>query len=185
VYAFNWLADFAHTSVEHHQIYWTMITLENANAARIKIGKMPHTYLLLTKWIGRFWEMESELAGGYCHDDNFYIGTSVSDQATADERIPHLMKFAENGWKTWLSIEPMLGPVVLKDEWLAALNQVVVGGETGRDARKLEIRWVEDIQRQCHLSGVPFFLKSLGSAHKNSRELADGEHNELAWKIAK
>lgn len=54
--------------------------------------------------------------GGCCLFDrcrlpikNVWLGTSIEDQATADERLPHLLKWPAA--KRFLSIEPMLRPV--------------------------------------------------------------------------
>lgn len=49
---------------------------------------------------------------------NVWLGTSVEDQAAADARLPHLMKLATLGWKTWVSIEPMTGPVDLRNAYI-------------------------------------------------------------------
>jgi protein gp37 len=46
---------------------------------------------------------------------NLWIGTSVEDQGTADERIPHLLKVPAR--VRFLSCEPLLGPVDLS-RWL-------------------------------------------------------------------
>ena len=47
---------------------------------------------------------------------NVWLGTSVEDQKTADERIPHLLKCPAA--VRWLSMEPLLGPVDLAlDSW--------------------------------------------------------------------
>lgn len=46
---------------------------------------------------------------------NVWLGVSVEDQATADERIPHLL--ATPAARLFLSCEPLLGPVDLR--WIA------------------------------------------------------------------
>lgn len=64
-------------------------------------------------------------AGGFAHIEtedvgwplpNVWLGTSVENQRYADLRIPHLL--AAPAAVRFLSIEPLLGPVVLRDEWL-------------------------------------------------------------------
>ncbi len=44
---------------------------------------------------------------------NVILMTTAEDQPRADERIPPLMALAGMGWKTGVSVEPMLGPVDL------------------------------------------------------------------------
>lgn len=45
----------------------------------------------------------------------------------------------------------------------AALDWVIVGGESGPGAREMEIDWARDIVTQCRAAGVPVFVKQLGA----------------------
>ncbi len=153
VYALNWLADIAHPSVNPSDVQ------EAISFLGVPYREYPHIFLVLTKWPEYLRDSIEDIRPF----PNFYLGTSVSDQATADARIPHLMKFADKGWKTWLSIEPCLGPVILEDEWLSKLNQVIVGGETGKQARPLWPWWVMPVRDKCRQFGVPFYFKSWGT----------------------
>lgn len=87
-----------------------------------------------------------------------WIGTSVENQATADERIPHLLKVPAK--IRFLSVEPLLGPVDLT-KYLAPLAQVIVGGESGPGARPMHPDWARSIRDQCKTAGVPFFMKQM------------------------
>lgn len=136
--------------------------------------------------------------GGVCIDSEHYgggnvwsrwplphvwIGVSVEDQATADERIPLLIQMPAA--IRWVSAEPLLGPVDLAP-WLRdgtptpdqvdgplgahylrhgapLLDWVVVGGESGRKARIFDVAWARDLLHQCRASGVQFFMKQLGA----------------------
>ena len=44
---------------------------------------------------------------------NVILMTTAENQPCADERMPHMMELAAMGWKTGVSVEPMLGPVDL------------------------------------------------------------------------
>jgi protein gp37 len=46
---------------------------------------------------------------------------------------------------------------------LPALDQIIVGGESGPGARPFRLRWAEDVRRQCRDAGVAFFMKQMGS----------------------
>jgi protein gp37 len=101
---------------------------------------------------------------------NIWHGVTVCTQAEADERIPELLKVPG---KKWISIEPMLGPIDLKPQWLReahTLNQqislCVVGGESGKNARPLHPDWARSVRNQCQAAGVPFYFK---------------QHGEWAW----
>ncbi|SEU46852.1 DUF5131 family protein [Nonomuraea wenchangensis] len=101
---------------------------------------------------------------------NVQIGVSTEDQATADLRIPTLLATPHIAVR-WISAEPLLGPVVLRDEWLAAdpesstpaLDWVVAGGESGTDARLMHPDWPRSLRDQCTAAGVPFFFKQWGA----------------------
>jgi protein gp37 len=43
--------------------------------------------------------------------DNWWFGISAEDQPRLDERAPWLMRLAGAGWNTWLSAEPLVGPM--------------------------------------------------------------------------
>lgn len=80
-------------------------------------------FLLLTKRpqnVQELWDeacsyLVMERSGPHPFPDNVWIGTSVEDQATADERIPHLLKIPAK--VRFLSCEPLLGPVDLS-KWM-------------------------------------------------------------------
>jgi protein gp37 len=116
---------------------------------------------------------------------NVQLGVSVEDQKTADERIPLLLHTPAA--LRWLSIEPLLGPVELgrahpcgyycdPDEYggghhdhdfktpqiNTSIQWIVVGGESGHDARPMHPDWARSLRDQCTAAGVPFFFKQWG-----------------------
>ena len=90
-----------------------------------------------------------------------WLGASVEDQRTADERIPTLL--ATPAACRWISAEPLLGPVDLNRSDWRRLDWVVVGGEIGPRARQCDVQWIRDIVRTCAATGTPCFVKQLGS----------------------
>ncbi len=83
-----------------------------------------HTFLILTKRAARMQEMLSRwdhggLLGGNAYGwvtkplPNVWLGVSVENQETADERIPLLLQTPAA--LRFVSVEPMLGPVKLTD----------------------------------------------------------------------
>lgn len=120
--------------------------------------------------------------------NNVWIGTSVEDQKTADERIPHLLKVPAK--VRFLSMEPLLGPVFLgrlvhrhdgySPEYFQveqmgriAIHWVIVGGESGHGSRPMHPDWPRSIRDQCQAAGVPFFFKQWGDWFPSSQEDED------------
>ena len=119
---------------------------------------------------------------------NVWLGTSVEDQATADERIPHLLQCPAA--VRFLSVEPMLGPVDVsyalsngdtvgvRRADVPTVDWVIVGGESGPGARPMHPDWVRSVRDQCIAAQVPFFFKQWGEWHSGA-DLRDGSWNRL------
>jgi protein gp37 len=101
---------------------------------------------------------------------NVWLGVSAEDQPRADERIPHLQ--ATPAAVRFVSAEPLLGPLDLS-RYLALhcechgleqprLDWVIVGGESGPNARPMHPYWAVALRDQCEKDGVPFFFKQWG-----------------------
>ena len=102
---------------------------------------------------------------------NVWIGTSVENQEQANKRIPELLKIPAA--VRFLSMEPLLGAVDLENlayeaagpAWAGynlLIDWVIVGGESGPDARPMHPDWARSIRDQCQEAGVPFFFKQCG-----------------------
>lgn len=91
-----------------------------------------------------------------------WLGASIEDQETADKRIDFL--YDSPAMQTFLSIEPLLGPINLYmgDRNNRAAEWVIVGGESGPNARPMHPSWVRSIRDQCVNAEVPFFFKQWG-----------------------
>ena len=104
---------------------------------------------------------------------NVWIGVSVENQATADERIPKLLELPAA--VRWVSYEPALGPVDFRGALPghpngygasnvgAVLDWIVVGGESGPGARPFDLAWARSVVTDCATTGVPVFVKQLGA----------------------
>jgi protein gp37 len=93
-----------------------------------------------------------------------WLGTSVEDQKRADERIPILLEV--RAAVRFLSIEPLLGPVSLARavglEAAPPVDWVIVGGESGSDARPMHPGWARALRDECQQAQIPFFFKQFG-----------------------
>src|SRR6185503_8395935 len=92
---------------------------------------------------------------------NIWMGVSV-ESADYVERIDDLRSVPAP--IRFLSLEPLLGP--LSNLNLRGIHWVIVGGESGPDARPMDSRWVINIRDQCIAARVPFFFKQWGGAQK-------------------
>ncbi len=137
-----------------------------------------HIYQLLTK---RSSLMRDYLRHRYPDKmvpDHIWCGVSVEDHR-ASARIRHLR--AAPAAVRFLSIEPLLGPVGNID--LEGISWVIVGGESGPQARPMRSEWVRDIRDRCARARVPFFFKQWGgSTPKAGGRLLEGiEHNAMPY----
>jgi protein gp37 len=113
--------------------------------------------------------------GGGDYLPNLWLGVSVEDQATADARIPILLKTLAA--VRFVSYEPALGPVnfcAVPDSKtrpaqfsalyspLGDLDWVIAGGESGPGARPYHPDWFRSVRDQCLEAGVSFFFKQFG-----------------------
>ncbi len=81
----------------------------------------------------------------------------------------------DTGWRSvskidsglrWVSLEPLLGPVNLSSALISyapSLAWVVVGGESGPNARPCDPDWILSIWRQCQAARIPFYFKQWGN----------------------
>ena len=83
----------------------------------------------------------------------------------------------------FLSLEPLLGPIQHLN--LCGINWVIVGGESGPEARPVMQEWVTGIRDQCVSARVPFFFKQWGGVQKKKagRELDGRTWEEMPANI--
>ncbi|MDO9571143.1 MAG: phage Gp37/Gp68 family protein [Hydrogenophaga sp.] len=145
----------------------------------------------LAYWIGGWWDGKPPA--------NVWLGATITSQTEADRDIPKLL--AVPAAKRFLSMEPLLGPVDLTrhflqccgcfvpgrpgDGWMqppdppaccgdlepTELDWVIVGGESGPNARPMHPDWARSLRDQCQAVGVPLLFKQWGEW----RQATDGE----------
>lgn len=108
---------------------------------------------------------------------NLWLGATICNQEEADRDIPKLL--AVPAAVRFLSMEPLLGPVdlpglfyygtektggvvPLRDRGHTQLDWVVVGGESGPNARPMHPEWPRSLRDQCAAADVPFLFKQWG-----------------------
>ncbi len=127
--------------------------------------------------------------GGGDYLPNVWHLASCENQAMLDKRVPALMRLRSDGSRGWpvlgVSLEPLLESMDMRqhlksgaETWCEGhpespnprwpggfvkhtpgISWVIVGSESGPNARPCEIAWVRDIKDQCVSASVPFFWK--------------------------
>jgi protein gp37 len=139
-------------------------------------------WLLLTKRIGNAAKMLPWTPEGGANSlmassevwSNVWLGATIVNQEEADRDIPKLL--AVPARVRFLSMEPLLGPVDLRDTMHPdgggtfdalhpagpQINWVIVGGESGPGARPMHPQWAQSLRDQCKAAAVPFHFKQWG-----------------------
>lgn len=132
--------------------------------------------------IRRMWE--ARWHSSESHRRNVWLGTSISNQTTADKMVPELLMCRDLSPVLFLSCEPLLGPIRLRTgiysmvssmgtkctglgpalgTSLDGIGQVITGGESGPNARDCNIDWIRSIGQECQTADVAWFNKQLGA----------------------
>jgi protein gp37 len=92
---------------------------------------------------------------------NIWMGVTVEDRS-AFARIDALRN--TGAYIKFLSCEPLLSDLEQID--LRSIDWVIVGGESGTNARPMSESWVQNILKQCKDADIPFFFKQWGGFNK-------------------
>lgn len=116
------MSDLFHEDISEATIMALLSIMENANSKRMKAGKVPHTFMLLTKraermkrvvnrWFKQFTDAGTQPDGA----KHIWFGVSVENQKAVTERVPHLLAIrAPVPIIRFVSVEPLLGPIDLR-----------------------------------------------------------------------
>lgn len=133
-----------------------------------------HTFQILTKRPERMMEYFRKVRKEPLHIyfDNLWLGVSVCDESELHKidtlrQIPAKVRF--------LSLEPLLGDVTFNgtidrciEYKIKGISQIIVGGETGTNARPVQRQWIEHIMGMTRIEPIiPFFFKGWGTGTKN------------------
>ena len=114
-----------------------------------------HTYQILTKRAERMADYFSSKLVPL----NVWCGVTV-EQASELWRVDYLTNIGSV--VRFVSCEPLLGDLG-KVNFGSTVDWVIVGGESGSNARPMKAEWVYNIWRHCVEGHVPFFFKQWGT----------------------
>ena len=159
---------FTHTAWSDHLRECTLNhTL--AAALRLMISMDRMRWLLLTKRPQLIRDRLAESCGLSRLPFHCIVGTSVSDQETAEVYGGALRDMKEQGIipAAFLSYEPALGPVNWDSMNLRGWCDWLIGGgesaQVGQPARPCLERWLDEAQEAAARAGIPYFRKQAGS----------------------
>jgi protein gp37 len=160
---------------QNGDLFWDKVTDEDIHRVFDLIEEVAPRKKKIPKYL--FWTKRAERMASFINQrypsgvpEYMALAVSVEDQKSADERLPHLLNI--NGFKV-IAIEPMLDEITLVN-FINDVDWVVLGSETGKNARPLDLNWARKIKYEVKTAGLPFFIKQLGSDHKDSVRLLDG-----------
>ncbi|MCL2331838.1 MAG: phage Gp37/Gp68 family protein [Proteobacteria bacterium] len=116
--------------------------------------------------------------------DNVWVGVTVENKVSGVPRMDYLRKITAK--IHFISAEPLLED--LGELNLKGIDWVIVGGESGINARPMEESWAVNIQKQCKKNKVKFFFKqwgtwgadkTRGSKKTNGKSLRGKIYNEM------
>jgi len=119
-----------------------------------------HSFQILSKRPDRMHSILSK--GSLPVLPNVWLGTSVESEDYI-ERIDLLR--ATPARVRFISFEPLLGPISRPN--LKDIHWVIVGGESGPEARPIEKWWVEELRDASIEQDVAFFFKQWGGKRKS------------------
>src|SRR6202049_3465731 len=141
----NSMSDLFHKEIPEEFIARAFDTMERAPW---------HTFQVLTKRSSLMRDFLRRRYGDRRGPLHMWFGVSIED-GRQHSRVRHLRE-SPAGIR-FLSIEPLIGPLGGLD--LSAIDWVIVGGESGPDARPMHPDWVRAVRDQCERAGVAFFFK--------------------------
>jgi protein gp37 len=138
--------------------------LDEADEWRIEAWKMIKTrsdlhFFIITKRIDRFLiNLPDDWGEGY---ENVTIGCTCENQDRASYRLP---MFIDMPIKHKIIIcEPLIENINISI-WLSkSIEAVIIGGESGNEARICNFDWVMNIRNQCIEKKVPMHFKQTGA----------------------
>ena len=150
----NSMSDLFHKEVPRDFVDRVFDTMEQATW---------HRFQVLTKRSSRMRNYVNSRYTSSASPIHIWLGTSVED-GTKVSRIKHVQQMSAT--VRFLSIEPLLGPMGRLD--LAGIHWVIVGGESGPEARGMKVEWAREVRDQCIAAEVPFFFKQWGGLRPKS-----------------
>lgn len=117
------------------------------------------SFFIVTKRAERIREcLPADWGGGY---PNVILCCTCENQDRADHRLPLFVQVPLQ--HSLIICEPLLERIDLAPYLTSGVGGVIVGGESGPEARPCDYAWVLDIRKQCAEAGIAFTFKQTGA----------------------
>ena len=123
-----------------------------------------HTYQVLTKRGTRLRDLLQTKLSFAAELRQVWFGVSVEDRKYGLPRVDALRQAPAA--VRFLSVEPLLEDLGEID--LTGIHWVIVGGESGKEARPMHPDWARGLRNQCEEAGMAFFFKQWGGRNKKA-----------------
>jgi protein gp37 len=140
---------------------WNTMALTQRHTYQILTKRSPRMKRLLTKWqdAGWYWRKEDMIwCGPVGPLPNVWLGASIEEDEYA-RRADDLRE--TTAAVRFLSLEPLIGP--LPSLSFEGIDWTIIGGESGADARPLDLGWVRDLAGRAREAGSAVFVKQMGA----------------------
>ena len=107
---------------------------------------------------------------------NVWLGVTVENKKEGLKRIPFLKKINNVSIK-FLSVEPLLEDLGQVD--FSGIDWVIVGGESGNQARPMKKEWAINVKNQCEQQDVAFYFKQWGTWGEDMKKRSKKENGHL------
>lgn len=155
----NSMSDLFHEDIPVEVIKKLFFVMEKASQ---------HTFQILTKRAERL----ADIAGELAWPKNVWMGVTVESEEYSSriddlKKVPAAVRF--------ISFEPLLSEISYKHS-LKDIHWIIVGGESGPEARPMEESWALGLKRMSERDGAAFFFKQWGGTNKKKAgRLLDGK----------
>ncbi len=154
--------------IPSHELVYTCFSsdflVEEADKWRDEVWRMMKirsdlTFIFLTKRISRLKDcLPEDWNEGY---PNVVIGCTVENQRQADLRLPIFISFPIQHRS--ICCEPLLEAIDLSSYLSDKIEQVLVGGESGPEARPCDFQWVLSLRQQAISKNISFHYHQTGA----------------------
>lgn len=154
-------------------------------------GQRRRLWDLINSTPNLIWQLLTKRPQRYVQElPSMFIHRNIILGATAENQRFYLSRWQSmsplkyfRGFKTFISYEPALGPLDLTKDHIGEdcgfPDWIICGGESGGNARPMQIQWASDLRDQCARLHIPFFMKQLGG------NITDFDQSKMARETGK